>query len=66
VLDVPCRKAVLGVANGAVIMHHGHVCGRGGRMITTAAGRSAVEAAGLAPIVVDLAESAFYRAHPRA
>ncbi len=60
VLDVAGRRAVLALASGAVIMHEGRVCGRGGRMITTAAGRTAVLAAGLAPIVADLDRSAFY------
>lgn len=61
VLDVVARKALLSLANGAVIMYRGYVCGRGGRMITTAAGREAVEAAGLAPIVVDVGKAGFYR-----
>ena len=61
VLDVAARKAVLSLANGRVIMHRGHVCGQGGRMITTAAGRGAVEAAGLIPIVVDVEQGEFYR-----
>jgi predicted amidohydrolase len=61
VLDLAARKAILSLANGAVIMHRGYVCGRGGRMITTAAGRDAVEAAGLAPIIVDVGEGGFYR-----
>jgi hypothetical protein len=61
VLDLTTRTAVLGVASGAVIMVRGYVCGRGGRMITTAAGRAAVEAAGLMPIVVDLGKGGFYR-----
>jgi cytosine/adenosine deaminase-related metal-dependent hydrolase len=61
VLDLAARKATLSLANGAVIMYRGYVCGRGGCMITTAAGREAVEAAGLAPIVVDVGEGGFYR-----
>jgi hypothetical protein len=61
VLDLAARKAILSLANGAVIMHRGFVCGRGGRMITTAAGRAAVEAAGLAPIVVEVGKGGFYR-----
>ena len=61
VLDVAARKAVLSLANGAVIMYRGHVCGQGGRMITTAAGRGVVEAAGLIPIVVDVEQGGFYR-----
>jgi hypothetical protein len=61
VLDVPRRRAVLSLANGAVIMHRGHVCGRGGRMVATAAGEAAVRAAGLEPVVVSVADSGFYR-----
>jgi predicted amidohydrolase len=61
VLDLAARKAILSLANGAVIMYHGYVCGRGGRMITTAAGRAAVDAAGLTPIVVEVGEGGFYR-----
>jgi predicted amidohydrolase len=61
VLDLAARQAILSLANGAVIMVRGYVCGRGGRMITTAAGREAVEAAGLRPIVVDVGRGGFYR-----
>jgi len=61
VLDVPRRRAVLSLANGAVIMSRGHVCGRGGRIVTTAAGEAAVRAAGLIPIVVSMADSGFYQ-----
>jgi len=61
VLDVPRRRAFLSLANGAVIMYRGQVCGRGGRMITTRAGEAAVRAAGLAPIVVSMADSGFYQ-----
>jgi len=61
VLDVPRRRAFLSLANGAVIMYRGQVCGRGGRMITTKAGEAAVRAAGLAPVVVSMADSGFYR-----
>ncbi len=61
VLDLARQKAVLGMANGKLVMYQGHVCGRGGRFITTAAGAGAVKAKGLQPIVVDLADSAFYR-----
>lgn len=61
VLDLARQKAVLGMSNGRLVMHQGHVCGRGGGFITTAAGASAVRDKGLQPIVVDLASSAFYR-----
>jgi cytosine/adenosine deaminase-related metal-dependent hydrolase len=61
VLDLSRQKAVLGMSNGQIIMYQGHVCGRGGCFITTAAGAAAVREKGLQPIVVDLASSAFYR-----
>jgi cytosine/adenosine deaminase-related metal-dependent hydrolase len=61
VLDLARQKAVLGMANGKLVMYQGHVCGRGGRFITTAAGAGAVKEKGLQSIVVDLADSAFYR-----
>lgn len=61
VLDLARQRAVLGMANGQLVMYQGHVCGRGGRFVTTAAGAAAVREKGLQPIVVDLAESAFYR-----
>jgi predicted amidohydrolase len=60
------QRAVLGIANGRVIMHRGYACGRGSQIVTTAAGAAAVQARGLRPLVVDLAESAFYRARPLA
>ncbi len=60
VLDLTRQKAVLGMANGQLIMYQGHVCGRGGGFITTATGAGAVRDKGLQPIVVDLASSAFY------
>jgi cytosine/adenosine deaminase-related metal-dependent hydrolase len=58
------QRAVLGIANGRVIMHHGYACGRGSRIVTTAAGAAAVRARGLQPVIVDLTKSAFYRARP--
>ena len=60
-VDLERQRAVLGMAEGRVIMHRGYVCGSGSRIVTTAAGAAAVRARGLAPLVVDLAESAFYR-----
>jgi hypothetical protein len=42
-------------------MHRGYACGTGSRIVTTAAGAASVRARGLAPLVVDLAESRFYR-----
>ncbi len=58
------QRSVLGIAAGRVIMHEGYVCGSGCQIITTAVGAAAVEARGLRPLVVDLAQSAFYRARP--
>jgi hypothetical protein len=66
VVNVERQQAVLGIAGGRVIMHRGYVCGRGSQIVTTAAGAAAVQARGLRPIVIDLAESAFYRARPLA
>ena len=64
VVDVDRQQAVLGMANGQVIMHHGFVCGRGSRIVTTAAGVDAIRRRGLAPVVVDFAESTFYGVRP--
>jgi hypothetical protein len=60
VLNLSRQEAVLGIANGQIIMVRGHVCGRGCAVATTTAGSKAVEQKGLRPIVVDLARSAFY------
>ncbi|HWU40789.1 MAG TPA: amidohydrolase family protein, partial [Candidatus Acidoferrum sp.] len=60
VLDLARQKAVMGISNGQLIMYQGHVCGKGGGFITTAKGAAAVREKGLQPIVVDLADSAFY------
>jgi cytosine/adenosine deaminase-related metal-dependent hydrolase len=54
------QQALLGISGGRVIMHRGYACGSGSRIVTTAAGAAAVRARGLAPLVVDLAESTFY------
>ena len=61
VLDVPRHRALLSLSNGKMVMYRGQVVGRGGQMITTAAGEAAVRAAGLTPLVVSLADSGFYR-----
>lgn len=61
VLDLARQEAVLSLANGKVIMHRGFVCGQGSRIITTADGEAAVRTEGLEPIVVDPADSSFYR-----
>jgi cytosine/adenosine deaminase-related metal-dependent hydrolase len=64
VVDVDRQQAVLGMVNGQVIMHHGFVCGRGSRIVTTAVGVDAIRRRGLAPVVVELAESTFYGVRP--
>lgn len=58
------QRAILGIANGHVIMHRGYACGSGSQIVTTAAGAGAVRNRGLAPIVVDLEKSAFYGTRP--
>jgi cytosine/adenosine deaminase-related metal-dependent hydrolase len=65
-VSVKDQRAILGVADGRVIMHRGYACGSGSQIVTTAAGAASVQARGLRPIVVDLADSAFYRARPLA
>jgi hypothetical protein len=66
VVNVERQQAVLGIASGRVIMHQGYACGRESHIITTEAGAAAVQARGLRPVTVDLAQSAFYRARPLA
>jgi hypothetical protein len=66
VVNLEGQRAILGIANGRVIMHQGYACGSGSRIVTTAAGAAAVQARGLRPVIVDLADSAFYRARPLA
>ena len=61
VLDTPKRQAFMSLANGKVIMYQGFVCGQGTRLITTAQGAAAVRKLGMEPVVVDLAQSAFYK-----
>ena len=61
VLDLERQKAKMSIANGQVIMHRGYVCGKGSRVVTTAAGEAYVRAKGLETTVVDLAKSGFYR-----
>jgi imidazolonepropionase-like amidohydrolase len=58
------QQAVLGISDGRVIMHRGYACGSGSRIVTTAAGADAVRQRGLASIVVDLEQSAFYGTRP--
>ena len=49
------------LVNGAVCMWRGHVCGTRSRIITTPKGVEAVRAKGLAPVVVDPAQTPFCR-----
>lgn len=59
VLDPERQQAAMTVVNGKVVMYNGYVCGRGSQAITTATGAPYVQAKGLMPIVVDLAQSGF-------
>lgn len=61
VLDLTRQQAFMTIVNGKVIMVNGYVCGQGSTVITTAAGADYVQAKGLQPRVVDLAQSAFYQ-----
>ncbi len=62
VVDLERQRPVLAMANGRLTMYRGYVCGSGCTLVTTAAGAAAVKKAGLTPLVVDLARSAFYPA----
>ncbi|MDR3590263.1 MAG: amidohydrolase family protein, partial [Negativicutes bacterium] len=62
VLDTACQEPVMTIAAGKIVMYKGHVCGQGGtRIITSEAGEAYVRGKGLDPIVVNMAESAFYQ-----
>ena len=61
VLDLASQQPVMAIANGQVIMHKGFVCGKGGCIVTTAAGVGYVREKGLTPLIVDLAHSGFYQ-----
>jgi len=60
VVDIERQRPVMAIANGQVIMYKGYVCGKGCSMVTTSAGVGNVKKAGLTPLVVDFAKSAFY------
>lgn len=62
IIDQTAAKAETTISAGQVVMHHGVEMGRGTRFLTTSRGAAAVAAAGLEPLVVDLAASAFYQA----
>lgn len=61
VLDPQRQQAVMTVVNGRIVMYDGYVCGSGAQIITTDQGQSYVRDKGLTPVVVNLADSAFYR-----
>jgi len=61
VLDLEKQKPFMSIANGKLVMYNGYVCGQGSHIITTASGELYVKEKGLQPIVVDLANSAFYQ-----
>lgn len=61
VLDLAQQKPFMSIANGKVVMYDGYVCGKGGKIITTTQGEAFVKEKGLEPLVVDLANSGFYK-----
>jgi hypothetical protein len=61
VVDLDHLAPVMAFSNGRMIMHKGHVCGAGTRMITTPTGEARIREAGLEPLVVDPAERTFCR-----
>lgn len=61
VLNLAAQAPVMSLVAGRVIMHKGFVCGKGSQAITTEAGVSFIKDKGLQPLVVDIAESGFYR-----
>ncbi len=61
VLNLEKQEPVMSLVNGKVIMHHGYVCGKNSQAITTEAGASFIKSKGLVPVIVDLAQSGFYR-----
>ncbi|MGI6359215.1 MAG: amidohydrolase family protein [Bacillota bacterium] len=61
VLHLNSQQAYLSLVGGKVIMYRGYVCGSGSQVITAQAGAAYVRERGLTPIVVDLANSAFYQ-----
>ena len=57
IVDRLQRSAFATIIGGQVCYMDGKVLGRGGRIITTAAGADYVRSQGLEPLVVDLADS---------
>lgn len=60
VLDFDRQKPFMSLGNGKVIMYNGYVCGKGGKIITTAQGEAYVKEKGLDSLVVDLSNSGLY------
>ncbi len=61
VVDLGAQRAYMTIVDGRIVMCDGQVFGKGGAIVTTAAGEAGVRARGLKAIVVNLAASAFYR-----
>lgn len=61
VIDMAESRVRSTIVGGRIVMHAGQVFGSGTTVLTTERGASAVEGAGLAAEVVDLAQSGFYR-----
>jgi len=55
------NKPYMSISNGKIVMVDGYVCGSGTKIVTTKQGEKAVREYGLEPLVVDLAESGFYK-----
>ena len=60
VADLERRRAVLTIVGGEVVMAHGIVTGRGGRILCTGRGVGALDAQGVPHEVVDLGKSMLY------
>lgn len=61
VIDYNKQQAYMTIVGGKPVMHNGIVSGKGGSIITTAAGVDNVKSYGLKPIVTDIPQSAFYK-----
>lgn len=61
VLDIKHQQPFLSIVNGKMVMYKGYICGQGSQIVTTDVGQRHVRKQGLAPIVVDLANSKFYQ-----
>jgi len=60
IMNLDTQRAMMSFVFGKPVMYKGLVVGKGTNFITTASGETAIRKAGLNPIVVNLAESAFY------